>query len=152
MKISSFNFELYCYRNYGPTIFSQKVAQAKGCQQCLWLYKDEVSQKVLQKIYIYITFSVIVSSKYVKLFVSPFSLITLRNLKKYFIFLGDKNEIKEFIIVIKISVLIDLKNKMSQNGFDDSLLINPLSTNPTKWSNTLDELSECVLLFCGVGA
>ena len=73
-------------------------------------------------------------------------------MKKYFIFLGDKNEIKEFIIVIKISVLIDLKNKMSQNGFDDSLLINPLSTNPTKWSNTLDELSECVLLFCGVGA
>ena len=87
-----------------------------------------------------------------KLFVSPFSLITLCNLKKYFIFLGDKNEIKEFIIVIKISVLIYLKNKMSQNGFDDSLLINPLSTNPTKWSNTLDELSECVLLFCGVGA
>ena len=74
-----------------------------------------------------------------KLFVSPFSLITLRNLKKYFIFLGDKNEIKEFIIVIKISVLIDLKNKKnSQNGFDDSLLINPLSTNPPKWSNPLD--------------
>ena len=68
-------------------------------------------KRFCKKIYIYITFSVIVSSKYVKLFVSPFSLITLRNLKKYFIFLGDKNEIKEFIIVIKISVLIDLKNK-----------------------------------------
>ena len=68
-------------------------------------------KRFCKKIHIYITFSVIVSSKYVKLFVSPFSLITLRNLKKYFIFLGDKNEIKEFIIVIKISVLIDLKNK-----------------------------------------
>ena len=34
--------------------------------------------------------------------------------------------------------------------------INPLSANPTKWSNTLkqfvDELFECVRLFCGVGA
>ena len=34
--------------------------------------------------------------------------------------------------------------------------INPLSANPTKWSNTLkqfvDELFECVRPFCGVGA
>ena len=38
-------------------------------------------------------------------------------------------------------------------------LINSLSTNPTKWSETLkpfvtvaDELFECVWPFCGVGA
>ena len=34
--------------------------------------------------------------------------------------------------------------------------INPLSTNPTKWSNTLkqfaDELCECIWQFCKIGA
>ena len=40
------------------------------------------------------------------------------------------------------------------------MIVNPLSANPTKWSNTLkqfrrqiaDELFECVSLFCGIGA
>lgn len=30
--------------NYGPTIYAQKIAQSKGCSQCLWLYKDEVTE------------------------------------------------------------------------------------------------------------
>jgi branched-chain amino acid aminotransferase len=31
---------LFC-RNYGPTIYVNKAAQAKGCQQVLWLHGDE---------------------------------------------------------------------------------------------------------------
>jgi len=30
--------------NYGPTIYAQKLAQARGCSQCLWLYKDQVTE------------------------------------------------------------------------------------------------------------
>lgn len=30
--------------NYGPTIYAQKLAQSKGCAQCLWLYKDLVTE------------------------------------------------------------------------------------------------------------
>ena len=34
----------------------------------------------------------------------------------------------------------------------DSSLFNPLSTNPTKWSNILKQLLECVWPFCGIVA
>jgi branched-chain amino acid aminotransferase len=30
--------------NYGPTIYAQRIAQTKGCSQCLWLYNDEVTE------------------------------------------------------------------------------------------------------------
>lgn len=30
--------------NYGPTIYAQKMAHSKGCAQCLWLYKDRVTE------------------------------------------------------------------------------------------------------------
>ena len=28
-------------RNYGPTIYVNKMAQAQGCQQVLWLHGDQ---------------------------------------------------------------------------------------------------------------
>ena len=35
------------FRNYGPTIYAQRIAQTKGCSQCLWLYNDEVTHTSL---------------------------------------------------------------------------------------------------------
>ncbi|XP_047135359.1 branched-chain-amino-acid aminotransferase, cytosolic isoform X3 [Hydra vulgaris] len=30
--------------NYAPTIYPQRIAESKGCAQCLWLYNDEVTE------------------------------------------------------------------------------------------------------------
>ena len=57
----------------------------------------------------------------------------------------------------KVGFLIYLKDYL----YLKQKQVEPLSTNPTKWSNTLkqtirwqiaDELFECVWPFCGVGA
>lgn len=32
---------LLYYRNYGPTVYIQKQALAKGCQQVLWLFGED---------------------------------------------------------------------------------------------------------------
>jgi branched-chain amino acid aminotransferase len=32
---------IFFHRNYGPTIYVNQMAQAKGCQQVLWLHGDE---------------------------------------------------------------------------------------------------------------
>eukprot|EP00794_Sanderia_malayensis_P018105 gene18105-19914_t len=39
--------------NYGPTIYPQKIAQEKGCDQCLWLYNDEVTEVGTMNIFMY---------------------------------------------------------------------------------------------------
>jgi len=39
--------------NYAPTIFAQKIAQEKGCSQCLWLYKDEVTEVGTMNIFVH---------------------------------------------------------------------------------------------------
>lgn len=39
--------------NYGPTIFAQKLAQSKGCAQCLWLYKDYVTEVGTMNFFMY---------------------------------------------------------------------------------------------------
>ena len=48
------------------------------------------------------------------------------------------NRLKRFLTLIHVDDL-------------DSNL-NPSSANPTKWSNTLDELFQCIWQFCGIGA
>ena len=30
------------FSNYAPTIYAQRIAESKGCAQCLWLFNDEV--------------------------------------------------------------------------------------------------------------
>jgi len=39
--------------NYGPTVYCQKVAQSRGCSQCLWLYQDEVTEVGTMNIFMY---------------------------------------------------------------------------------------------------
>lgn len=39
--------------NYGPTVYCQRVAQSKGCSQCLWLYQDEVTEVGTMNIFMY---------------------------------------------------------------------------------------------------
>jgi len=39
--------------NYGPTIYAQKVAAEKDCQQCLWLFQDEVTEVGTMNFFMY---------------------------------------------------------------------------------------------------
>lgn len=39
--------------NYGPTIYAQKLAQSKGCAQCLWLYKDQITEVGTMNFFMY---------------------------------------------------------------------------------------------------
>lgn len=39
--------------NYGPTIYALKLAQSKGCSQCLWLYKNQVTEVGTMNFFMY---------------------------------------------------------------------------------------------------
>ena len=75
--------------------------------------------------------------------------------------MGDKSRVKLFLSKFSIILHQMLYNTWTywNNGSIGTNWVNPLSANPTKWSNTLkqfvgrsDELYECVWPFCGVGA
>ena len=82
------------------------------------------------------------------------------------VYLQIKEKHNNFIDLVSINFFssacsnagILLKKKNGGWGQNMAILVNPLSVNPTKWSNTLklsrqiaDELFECVWPFFGVG-